>query len=142
MFDPDTMAKRVNLAAGEDLIVTSANNYYEGVTQKEVEEYYAARIDTTDQKPVSYGLNSKMVKDASGRITERVWRVGGMYSAAIEKIVEWLEKASEVAEGQQKKTIDELIAYYKSGRLRDFDRVQRIVVGGYGFACRFRERIH
>lgn len=122
MFDPDTMAKRVNLAAGEDLIVTSANNYYEGVTQKEVEEYYAARIDTTDPKPVSYGLNSKMVKDASGRITERVWRVGGMYSAAIEKIVEWLEKASGVAEGQQKKTIDELIAYYKSGRLRDFDR--------------------
>ena len=87
IFDPAVMPKRVNQAEGEDLIVTSANNYYEGVTQKEVERFYAERMNPHDTTPVSWGLNSKLVKEPDGRIVERVWKVGGMYSPAIEKIV-------------------------------------------------------
>ncbi|WP_369700553.1 dihydrofolate reductase [uncultured Alistipes sp.] len=122
IFDPTVMPKRVNLAEGEDLIATSANNYYAGgLTQKEVERYYADKMDPADSTPVSWGLNSQLVKEADGTIRERVWKVGGMYSPAIEKIVFWLEKAAEVAHGQQKATIEALIAYYKSGDLKQFD---------------------
>ncbi len=122
IFDPTVMPKRVNLAEGEDLIVTSANNYYAGgLTQNEVEKYYAEKMNPADTTPISWGLNSQLVKEADGTIRERVWKVGGMYSPAIEKIVFWLEKAAEVAHGQQKATIEALIAYYKSGDLKQFD---------------------
>lgn len=121
IFDPAVMPKRVNLAEGQDLVVTSACNYYSGVTQKEVEDYYAARMDPNDKTPISYGLNSQLVKQPDGQIVERVWKIGGMYSAAIEKIVHWLDKAAGVAEGRQKEAIGALIAYYKSGDLRWFD---------------------
>ena len=122
MFDPDTLAKRVNLKATDDVIRTSANNYYEGVTQDEVEAFYSAKIAAGDSTPISYGLNSKLLREPDGQIVEQVWRTGGMYSEAITKIVEWLKLASDVAEGNQKETIDALIAYYNSGDLHDFDR--------------------
>ncbi len=121
IFDPSLFAKRVNLAAGEDLVATSANNYYQGVTQREVEDYYAARVNPDDTRPVSYGLNSKMMKE-QGKIVEKVWKVGGMYSPAIEKIVYWLEKAASVASVTQKEQINTLIAYYRSGDLGLFDK--------------------
>ena len=120
MFDPTLFPKRTNQAAGADMIATSANNYYEGVTQQEVEDYYKKIIDPNDSTPISYGLNSKLMKE-NGQIVEKTWKVDGMYSAAIEKIVYWLEQASSVAKGAQKQTIDELIGYYRSGNLSQFD---------------------
>lgn len=91
IFDPALYKTRLNQTAGEDLIATSSNNYYEGVTQAEVEKFYADMVDHNDPEPISYGLNSKLVKE-NGVLKERVWKVGGMYSPAIEKIVYWLEK--------------------------------------------------
>lgn len=121
MFDPAIDAKRVNQAKGEDLISTSANNYYEGVTQPEVEKFYGAQKDPKDASPISYGLNSKLVKE-NGKLVEKTWKVGGMYSPAIEKIVYWLNKALEVAENDaQKQTIKKLIAFYETGDLKTFD---------------------
>lgn len=121
MFDPAIAAKRVNLTEGADLIQTSAINFYEGLTQKEVEAYLAKQINKNDPRPISHGLNSKLVKE-NGRIVEKVWKVGGMYSAAISKIVYWLEKASGVAENpKQKLALDKLIQYYKTGDLKIFD---------------------
>lgn len=121
MFNPAIAAKRVNLTEGEDLIKTSANNYYEGLTQPEVEAYLAKKIDKNDPRPISYGLNSKLIKE-NGKIQEKVWKVGGMYSPAISKIVGWLEKASGVAENpKQKLALDKLIEYYKTGDLKKFD---------------------
>lgn len=120
MFDPTLFPKRTNQAAGADMIATSANNYYEGLTQQEVEDYYKKIIDPNDSTPISYGLNSKLIKE-NGQIVEKTWKVGGMYSAAIEQIVYWLEQASTVAKGAQKQTIDELIGYYRSGNLSQFD---------------------
>lgn len=122
MFDAKVMAKKVNQSGG-DLILTSANNYYgEGVTQKEVQEFYGAMKDTTDLTPISYGLNSRLVKQ-DGKLVEKVWKVGGLYSPAIEKIVFWLEKAQAVAENDaQKNVISKLISYYKSGDLKTFDQ--------------------
>jgi dipeptidyl-peptidase-3 len=120
-FDPNFDAKLVNLASDIDNIAASANNFYEGVTAKEVEAYYATRIDTTDRKPISWGLNSKMVK-VDGVLKEQVWKVGGMYGAAIEKIVFWLEKAVSVAENdKQKKALELLVQYYKTGDLKIWD---------------------
>lgn len=121
IFDPNLYAKRVNLNDTVDMVMTSANNYYEGVTQDEVETYYGAKFNPEDKTPVSYGLNSKLVKSGD-EIVEKVWKVGGMYSPAIEKIVYWLEKAAEVAKGQQKENILMLVAYYRTGDLRLFDR--------------------
>jgi len=122
LFDPTVARKRVNLEQGVDLILTSANNFYEGVTQAEVEAFYGKMKVKDDLTPIWYGLNSKVVKDASGRIVELVWKSGGMYGAAIDKIVYWLEKAVTVAENEQQKTALELLAkYYKSGDLRDWD---------------------
>lgn len=123
MFDPKLYAKKVNQEENQDLILTSANNYYgEGITQKEVQDFYAAMRDTTDLTPISYGLNSRLVKDENGKLTEKVWKVGGLYSSTIERIVGWLEKASAVAENnKQKEVIDLLVKYYKSGDLKDFD---------------------
>ena len=120
MFDPDIAVQRVNQNPDEDLITTSAANYYEGVTQKEVEDFYAA-METSDPHPVWYGLNSKLIKE-NGRPVEKVWKVGGMYSAAIERIVYWLEKAVTVAENDlQKKTFQKLIEFYRTGDLKKFD---------------------
>ena len=121
IFDPLFMSIKTNQADGVDLIATSANNYYEGVTQKEVENYYAGLKNPKDLTPVMYGLNSKMVKE-KGKLVEKTYKVGGLYSPAIEKIVFWLEKASTVAENaKQKASIDALIQYYRSGDLKDFD---------------------
>ena len=121
IFDPKFMAIKTNQADGVDLIATSANNYYEGVTQKEVEKYYAKLKNPKDRTPVMFGLNSKMVKE-KGKLVEKTYKVGGLYSPAIEKIVFWLEKASAVAENEkQKASIDALIQYYRSGDLKDFD---------------------
>ena len=97
IFNPNLYAKRVNQQEGVDVIKNSANNYYEGVTEKEVTDFYNAMKDPNDSTPISYGLNSKLVKE-NGKLVEKVWKVGGMYSPAIEKIVGWLEKAAEVAE--------------------------------------------
>ena len=121
LFDPNVMPKKTNQAAGVDLITTSANNYYEGVTQREVEDFYAKMKNTNDSTPVSYGLNSKLVKE-NGQVTEKVYKVGGMYGAAIERIIGWLEKAAAVAENEaQRETINTLISYYRTGDLRTFD---------------------
>lgn len=120
MFDPTVMPKRTN-QHGEDIVLTSAVNFYEGVTQKEVEDFYNAMKDPNDHTPISYGLNSKVVKE-NGTITEKVWKVDGMYHQAIERIVGWLDKAASVAENdQQKDIINSLISYYKTGDLKTFD---------------------
>jgi dipeptidyl-peptidase-3 len=121
IFDPAVDAKRVNQADGQDLIATSANNFYRGVTQKEVENFYEKLKEPNNPTPVSYGLNSRLVKK-DGKIVEEVWKVGGLYSQAIEKIVYWLEKAASVAENDdQKKVIEALIRFYQTGNLKDFD---------------------
>lgn len=121
IFDPKVDAKIVDLSTGIDNVKASANNFYEGVTQAEVESYYNARMNKNDEQPISWGLNSKMVKE-NGVVTEKVWKVGGMYTAAIEKIVFWLEKAVNVAENeQQKKTLALLVEYYKTGDLKKWD---------------------
>jgi dipeptidyl-peptidase-3 len=121
IFDPNVDGKIVNLASGIDNVKASANNFYEGVTQAEVEAFYASRMKKDDQQPVSWGLNSKMVKE-NGVVVEKVWKVGGMYTAAIEKIVYWLEKAVTVAENdKQKKALELLVQYYKTGDLKTWD---------------------
>lgn len=121
IFDPKVDNKIVDLSPGIDNVKASANNFYEGVTQQEVEAYYAARIKTDDPTPVSWGLNSKMSKE-NGTVTEKIWKVGGMYSPAIEKIVYWLEKAVAVAENdKQKKALQLLVEYYKTGDLKTWD---------------------
>ena len=121
MFDPDVAAKKVTLDPDVDQVVNSATNYYDGVTAAEVEQFYAAKADDDPERPVSWGLNSQLAK-VDGEVVERVWKIGGMYGPAIEKIVYWLEKASTVAENDtQKDWIDKLVKYYRSGDLRDFD---------------------
>ncbi len=121
MFDPKVDAKIVDLAQGVDNVTGSANNFYEGVTQKEVEAYYDKMMVKDDTQPISYGLNSKLIKE-NGQLVEKVWKVGGMYSPAIEKIVYWLEKAVGVAENeQQRKTLALLVEYYKTGDLKKWD---------------------
>jgi dipeptidyl-peptidase-3 len=121
IFDPDFMSKRVNQAEGQDLIATSACNFYEGVTQSEVENYYSAIKDPIDHTPISYGLNSRMIK-VNGRLVEDVYKIGGRYSAAIEKIVGHLNEAAKYAENEgQRNTIAQLIEYYTTGDLKKFD---------------------
>ena len=125
IFDPTLYPTKLNQRAGDDLLLTSSSNYYRGVSQAEAERFYAemAAAHASDPEPVSYGLNSQLVKDpASGRLYERTWKVGGMYSAAIERVVYWLEKAAGVAEEPQKTNIEALISYYRSGDLKEFDR--------------------
>ena len=121
IFDSSVLPNRVNQTEGNDMLTTSAMNYYEGVTQAEAETFYNSMTDPDDPEPVSYGLNSKLVKK-EGKLYETIWRTGGMYSQAIEKIVYWLEKAVQVATPQQKKIIDTLISYYRNGDLKEFDR--------------------
>lgn len=130
VFDPGFMAKKVNQTEGEDLILTSANNLYEGVTQAEVEAYYAARKDTTDTTPVMHGLNTRVVKDSEGNIVEQTYKIGGVYSPAIEKIVENLTKAAEFAENdKQRAVINSLIKFYTTGDLKDFDEYSILWTG-------------
>ena len=121
IFDPKVMPKRVNQAAGEDLVLTSACNYYDGVTQQEAEDFYNALKNPQDETPVSYGLNSRLVKE-DGKIQEKVWKVGGLYGQALEKIVYWLKKAEGVAETpEQKAVIAKLMEFYETGDLKTFD---------------------
>ncbi|TYK31973.1 dihydrofolate reductase [Bacteroides pyogenes] len=121
IFDASVMPKRVNQADGEDLVLTSACNYYDGVTQEEAEMFYNSMKDPKDETPVSYGLNSRLVKE-EGKIKEKTWKVGGLYTEAIEKIVHWLKKAENVAENDtQKAVIGKLIRFYETGSLKDFD---------------------
>ncbi len=121
IFDPKVMPKRVNQADGEDLVLTSASNYYEGVTQKEAEAFYNAMKNPNDTMPVMFGMNSRLVKE-NGKIYEKVWKVGGLYGAAIERIVYWLRMASTVAEtGEQTAAIEKLIQFYTDGDLKTFD---------------------
>ncbi|NDV59621.1 dihydrofolate reductase [Bacteroides sp. 519] len=121
IFDPTVMPKRVNQADGEDLVKTSACNYYDGVTQTEAEEFYLAMKDTTNATPVSYGLNSRLVKEGS-KIYEQVWRADGLYGPTIKKIISWLQKAETVAENNsQKAVISKLIEFYQTGDLKTFD---------------------
>jgi dipeptidyl-peptidase-3 len=123
IFDPAVLPKRTVQTGGEDLILASANNYYAGgITQREVEDFYARLKDPDDPAPVSYGLNSRLVKEADGRIAEKVWKVGGLYTEAIERIVEELQKAAGFAENEaQRAVIEKLIAYYRTGDLRTFN---------------------
>lgn len=121
LFDPKVAPKKVNLTAGQDLLRTSAVNFYEGVTQTEAEAYYAARLDTTDPRPISHGLNSKLVK-MKGKLEERPWHEAGMYGDAIREVIFWLERAvSEAENEQQKDVLKKLIQFYRSGDLRDWD---------------------
>ena len=131
LFDPVKDAKKVNLDPAKGLLLGSAINFYDpDITAKEVEDYYAARIDKNDKTPVSYGLNSKMVRNADGSISESVWKVDGMYGPAIEKIVGWLEKAVTVAENEpQKKALELLVDYYKTGDLKTWDEYNIVWAG-------------
>ena len=121
IFDPTVLPKRVNKADGEDLVATSACNYYQGVTQKEVEKFYQKFRDTASKDLPSFGLNSTLVK-ANGQVKEQVWKADGLYANAIRHIIYWLRKAATVAENeQQRHVIELLIGYYETGDLRIFD---------------------
>ena len=121
IFNPQVMAKRVNQADGEDLVLTSASNYYDGLTQQEAEEFYAKMKTPNDTMPVMYGMNSRLVKE-NGRVYEKVWKLGGLYGQAIDKIIYWLDKAKGVAENdKQKAVIEKMIQFYKDGDLKTFD---------------------
>lgn len=121
IFDPEFMAKKVNQADGEDLIMTSATNLYDGVTQQEVEDYFNALKDPNDATPISYGLNTKVVKE-DGKVVEKTYKVGGLYSEAIVNIIYWLQKAQKVTENSaQRDYIAQLIDFYTTGSLKSFD---------------------
>lgn len=122
IFNPDVMPMRVNQKDGEDLIKTSAENYYgDGVTQAEAEEFYDKMRDKNDPEPVMYGLNSRLVKE-NGKLVEKRWTTSGLYAPALKKIVYWLKQALPYAENDAQKTvIEKLIKYYNSGNLKDFD---------------------
>ncbi len=122
IFDPAVAPQKVNLEPGTDVITSSSNNFYEGVTQREAEDFYSRMNDKNDPEPVSFGLNSKLVK-VNGEIKEKTWKSGGMYSAAIEKIIYWLRKAAEITGNQnQKAALENLIKYYETGDLKYFDK--------------------
>ncbi len=121
IFDPTVAPKRVNQEAGKDLLTTSATNFYEDVTQKEAEAFYAKKIDKADPHPISYGLNSKLTK-SGGAVTERVWSSKGMYAPAINQIMYWLGKAVDVAETpEQKASLGRLMLFYAQGDLGVWD---------------------
>ena len=121
IFDADYLPKRVNKADGEDLVMTSACNYYEGVTQQEAEEYYNALKDKAGENAPSFGLNSRLVK-RNGKLTEEVYSADALYANAIRHIIHWLEKAREFAENdKQRDVISTLVEYYRTGDLRTFD---------------------
>ena len=121
IFDAKVMAKRVNQADGEDLVLTSASNYYDNVTQAEAEAFYGKMKNPNDTMPVMFGMNSRLVKE-NGKVQEKVWKSGGLYGQAIDKIIYWLEKALTVAENdKQKAVIEKMIQFYKDGDLKTFD---------------------
>lgn len=121
IFDAKVMAKRVNQADGEDLVLTSASNYYDGVTQAEAEAFYGKMKNPNDTMPVMFGMNSRLVKE-NGNVQEKVWKSGGLYGQAIDKIIYWLEKALTVAENdKQKAVLEKMIQFYKDGDLKTFD---------------------
>jgi len=121
IFDPAVMAKRVNQADGEDLVLTSAANYYDGVTQAEAEAFYAKMKNPNDTMPVMFGMNSRLVKE-NGKVQEKVWKSGGLYGQAIDKIIYWLDKAKGVTENdKQKAVIEKMIQFYQDGDLKTFD---------------------
>ena len=121
IFDAKVMAKRVNQADGEDLVLTSASNFYDGVTQAEAEAFYGKMKNPNDTMPVMFGMNSRLVKE-NGKVQEKVWKSGGLYGQAIDKIIYWLEKAKEVAENdKQKAVIEKMIQFYQDGDLKSFD---------------------
>lgn len=121
IYEPFIAAKKVSLDSKKDLVLTSAVNFYEGVNQKEVTDYYEKLSDKKDTTPVMLGLNSKLVKE-NGKLVEKTWKVGGMYTQAIERIVYWLEKAIPLAENDAQKTsLEKLVKFYQSGSLEDFD---------------------
>ena len=123
IFDETLYASRLNRSEGVDVVLASAGNYYEGVTQSEAEAFYQgmAAADAGNPEPISYGLNSKLMRNENGEIVEKVWKVGGMYTEAIEQIVYWLEKAITVANPTQQEILTALVKYYRSGDLADFD---------------------
>jgi len=121
IFDPEIMSKRVNKSQGEDILTTSACNYYRDVNQNEAEEYYNNLKKSGGDTPISFGLNSRLVAEG-GKLIEKAWKVGGLYSKAIEKIIYWLQKAIKYAENNTQQTIiQSLINYYRTGDLRTFD---------------------
>ncbi|MCH5175092.1 MAG: dihydrofolate reductase [Prevotellaceae bacterium] len=124
IFNPDILQKRVNLAEGEDLVLTSASNYYEGVTQAEAEAFYnKMKAESDTLHPVMFGMNSRLVKTADGKLVEKKWTTNGLYGKALTKIVENLKKARPFAEDEkQKEVIDLLISYYETGDLETFDK--------------------
>ena len=129
LFDPQLYARRVDQSAGADMIVASANNFYEGVTQAETEKFYASLADPSDPRPVSWGLNSKVVK-AGGKVTEIPYKSGGLYGTAIDRIIFWLEKARDVALSEtQKKELGLLIDYYRTGDLKTWDEYNVVWAG-------------
>ena len=122
IFNPEVMPKRVNQTDGEDLVQTSACNFYENVTQAEVERFYARMKEEGNEQAPSYGLNSKLTK-RNGELVELKWTEDGLYGAAIKEIVSWLLRAQKYAENEeQKHLIDLLVKYYRTGDLKDFDR--------------------
>ena len=123
IFNPEIDAKKVNLDPEKGLVKGSAVNFYDpDITEAEVDAYYASIMDKNDPEPVSYGLNTKVIRNEKGELEEVTWKLGGMYSAAIEQIIFWLEKAVEVAENQkQADALKLLIEYYKTGDLETWD---------------------
>ena len=122
IFNPDLMQKRVNLAEGQDLVLTSASNYYDGVTQAEAEEFYGAMKDPSDPHPVMFGMNSRLVKDKKGNIVEKKWTSSTLYGSAIKQIVKYLQLARPYAEdAEQQAVIDKLVEFYNNGDLHTFD---------------------
>lgn len=121
IYDPTIAPKCVSLDTKNDMVKSSAVNFYDGVTEKEVTDFYAAQVNRNGKQNPMYGLNSKLVKE-NGKLVEKTWKLGGMYSPAIEKIIYWLEKATTVAENdQQKAALEALVKFYRSGSLVDFD---------------------
>ena len=121
IFDPAIAPKKVSLDASKDLVMSSAVNFYDGVTEAEAEAYYSSIRQPNPEKPLSLGLNSKLIKE-NGKLVEKTYKVGGLYTQAIEKIVFWLKKSSIVAENEkQKAVLNKLIAYYETGNLKTWD---------------------
>ncbi len=129
MFDPNLYAKKVASEKGTDIVANSASNFYEGVNLEEVNKYYDAIVDKNDPTPISYGLNTKVVKE-NGKVKEIAYTADGMYGAAIQKIIYWLEKAKTVAENEtQAKEFELLIEYYKTGDLEIWDEYNVLWAG-------------
>ncbi|MFI3292441.1 MAG: dihydrofolate reductase [Rikenellaceae bacterium] len=121
IFDPKLYPSKITRRAGADVVSESVTNFYSNLTEAEVEEFYGEREDPQDPTPISWGMNSQLVKDANGEIHERIWQLGGVYSEAIEQIIYWLGKAHGVANDIQKDIINTLIAFYTTGDLKIFD---------------------